>query len=154
MLVSRLWACWCLTVAVGVLVGCSSSSAPSSADGDSSMTKDEARAEVHERVDEFAERIGTITETRADGPASLDPNVRYISHDYRVRVDIEPGALERLRGEIADDMREHGWTVHDDMPRNPMINLTKDDRTMVASVFEDKGHASVRGATMFKNEDD
>src|SRR5699024_5352334 len=76
------------------------------------MSEDEARNEVHERVDKLAERFGTNPRVRSEGAAGMDPKGSTLGYSYRVRVDVDPKeALGELRGPIADEMRDDGWTV-------------------------------------------
>src|SRR5690625_1072475 len=76
------------------------------------MSKDEARKEVHQRVDKLAERLGANPRVRGEGAAGLDPKASTLGYSYRVRVDVDPKeALDELRGPIADEMRDDGWSV-------------------------------------------
>src|SRR5699024_7416990 len=76
------------------------------------MSEDEARNEVHERVDKLAERLGVTPRVYDEGAAGRDPLVSTLGYSYIVRVDVDPKeALIHLRGLIADDMRDSGWTV-------------------------------------------
>ena|SRR5699024_5934976 len=76
------------------------------------MSEDEARNEVHERVDKLAERIGANPTVHGDGPAGMVPDAAILNYSYIVRVDVDPKeALDELCGPIADEMRDDGWTV-------------------------------------------
>src|SRR5699024_4069149 len=76
------------------------------------MSEDEARKEVHERVDKLAERLGVNPRVYDEGAAGMDPKASTLGYSYIVRVDVDPKeALIHLRGPIADDMRDNGWTV-------------------------------------------
>ena|SRR5699024_9474452 len=54
------------------------------------MSEDEARNDVHERVDKLAERIGTSSRVRGEGAAGMDPKASTLGYSYRVRVDVDP----------------------------------------------------------------
>src|SRR5690625_5262906 len=58
---SRIVGALALVIVTALLAGCGG------------MSEDEARNEVHERVDKLAERIGTNPRVTLDGPAGMDP---------------------------------------------------------------------------------
>jgi len=119
------------------------------------MTKDQARKEVHQRVDKLAKRLGTNpVASSSEGAAGLDPDAPTLDYSYRVNVDVNPQeALEELRGSIADDMREHGWTIRDRPERNAVGFHHEDGRVALVSVFPDDNYANIIGETPFKNTD-
>lgn len=118
------------------------------------MTKDQARDEVHARVDGLAEHIGTNPTVSGEGAAGMDPNAPTLHYSYRVNVDVDPDkALDELRGPIADEMREHGWTVDYDTDLTLVTYGHDDGRAFVISVFPDDNYANIIGNTPFKNPD-
>lgn len=46
------------------------------------MSEDEARNEVHERLDKLAERIGTNRTVHGDGPAGMVPDAPTLNYSY------------------------------------------------------------------------
>lgn len=117
------------------------------------MSKDEARKEVHQRVDKLAERIGTNPTVTLDGPAGMDPEASTLDYSYDVDVDIDGGTLDKLRGPIADDMRDNGWAVDYDEDLNMVTFRHDDGRSFVIAVSKKKGTANVGGDTPFDNPD-
>ena|GEM_PF-6658529 len=119
------------------------------------MSKDQARKEVHARVDELAKRLGTNpVASSSEGAAGLDPNAPTLHYSYSVNVDVDPDkALDELRGPIAEEMREHGWTVTEQPKHNAVTYRHEDGRSFVISVFPDDNYANIGGETPFKNPD-
>src|SRR5699024_6085680 len=117
------------------------------------MSEDEARNEVHERVDKLAARIGTNPRVTLDGPAGMDPEASTLDYSYDVDVDIEDGVLDKLRGPIAEEMRDDGWTVDYDEDLTLVTYGHEDGRVFVIAVSKKKGTANVGGDTPFNNPD-
>src|SRR5699024_8956466 len=117
------------------------------------MSKDEARKEVHQRVDKLAERIGTNPRVSNDGPAGLKPKAPTLDYSYSVDIDIDDGVLDKLRGPIADEMREQGWIVDYDEDLDMASFRHEDGRTMGVAVSEKRSIANVGGNTPFRNPD-
>src|SRR5699024_5673291 len=84
--------------------------------GCAGMSKAEAKAKTHELTDALPQRVGTNPHNSDEGPVgALDPQSSPY-YTYDVEVDIKPDTLERIRGELLDDLRDQGWAVHDRHP--------------------------------------
>ena len=116
------------------------------------MSKDEARKEVHQRVDKLAERLGANSRVRGEGAAGLDPKASTLGYSYRVRVDVDPKeALDELRGPIAEEMRDNGWSVRyaEDLT---LVTYGHDDgRAFAISVSFKHDYVTITGETPFDN---
>src|SRR5699024_7246623 len=114
------------------------------------MSEDEARNDVHERVDKLAERLGTSSRVRGEGAAGMDPKASTLGYSYRVRVDVDPKeALGELRGPIADEMRADGWTVDDDEDLTLVTYGHDDGRAAGIAVNIDDNYVNIIGETPF-----
>lgn len=133
-----------------LLAGCAG--AGRSVDSEGHMTKAEARADVHKRVDALAKQVGTNPEETREGPAGMDPTAPVLSYERNVRVDIDDDAWERVRGPIAEDLRQQGYTVREDEDTS-MRFLYEDGRTLGVTVFPEDGYANVGGATLYAADD-
>src|SRR5699024_3158541 len=101
-----------VVAAMMLLVGCAG--AGRSVDREGHMTKAEARTDVHKRVDALAKQVGTNPEKTIDGPVSMDPKAPVKSYSYSVDVDVDDDAWERVRGPIAEDLRQQGYAIRED----------------------------------------
>ena len=117
------------------------------------MTKAEARTDVHKRVDALAKQVGTNPEKTIDGPVSMDPKAPVKSYSYSVDVDVDDDAWERVRGPIAQDLRQQGYAVREDTEDTSMRFLYEDGRTLGVTVFPEDGYANVGGATLYATDD-
>lgn len=110
----------------------------------------EARAaEARAYVDELAALVGADPEVRQDdltecelgGSGGLDLI-------YSLRVTVEPGTAERVRGEIADRYEADGWTVRRDPVDGDEVStrFLKGTFAIGANVNERVGVASVGGS--------
>ena len=116
------------------------------------MSKDEARKEVHQRVDKLAERLGTNRTVHGDGPAGMVPDAPTLNYSYTVRVDVDPKeALDELRGPIADEMRDNGWTVRYDEDLTLVTYGQDDGRAFAITVSFKHDYVTITGETPFDN---
>src|SRR5699024_4595988 len=118
------------------------------------MSEDEARNEVHERVDKLAERLGTNPRVRSEGAAGMVPDAATLDYSYIVRVDVDPKeALDELRGPIADEMRDDGWTVRYTEDLNHVTYSHEDGRVARVVVSFKHDYVNIIGNTPFDNPD-
>src|SRR5690625_4947510 len=116
------------------------------------MSKDEARKEVHQRVDKLAERLGTNRTVHGDGPAGMVPDAPTLNYSYTVRVDVDPKeALDVLRGPIADEMRDNGWSVSEKPNHNGVAYGHDDGRAFAITVSFKHDYVTLTGETPFDN---
>jgi hypothetical protein len=110
-------------------------------------TIDEVAAQARRDIDALAARLGSDPEIREDVITDCVPGRKDSGKDliYTIHVTIKPGALDRLRNEIADELRSDGWTVKEDAGSDS-VRFARGDATMGASVWEDLGKASVGGS--------
>src|SRR5699024_10306738 len=118
------------------------------------MSEDEARKEVDQRVDKLAERLGINPRVRSEGAAGMAHDAPTLDYSYIVRVDVDPKeALDELRGPIADEMRDDGWTVDYDEDLTLVTYGNEDGRAFVIAVNLDDNYANIIGETPFDNPD-
>src|SRR5699024_6291690 len=99
------------------------------------MSEDEARKEVHERVDNLAERLGANPRVYDEGAAGMDPKASTLGYSYIVRVDVDPKeALDELRGPITEEMRDNGWSVSEKPKHNGVAYGHEDGRAFAITV--------------------
>ena|SRR5690625_3259475 len=119
------------------------------------MTKDQARTKTHELTDALAQRVGTNPQPGGDGTRrGLGARPSY-SYTYDVTVDIPSGTIERIRAELLDDLRDQGWTVHDDPMDNPQharfrFLKPEENLSMGITVTQDQGYAVVNSTAVYK----
>ncbi|GAA3546436.1 hypothetical protein AFL01nite_28090 [Aeromicrobium flavum] len=103
-------------------------------------------------VDDLAARVGTAPEVVQDEMGDCVPGREDSGIDlsYTVRVAVDDGAADRLRGEISDHFAAEGWEVKVDPvdPENQVVSVrfAKDTFTMGAKISESDGRASVGGS--------
>ena len=114
---------------------------------DKMRTIDEVAAQARHDIDALAARLGSDPEVREDVITDCTPGQKDSGKDliYTIHVTIEPGAMDRLKGEIAEALRADGWTVKEDAG-SESVRFAKGDATMGAVVWEDLGKASVGGS--------
>ena len=113
----------------------------------------EARAaESRAYIDDIASRVGTNPDVVEDEMLDCVPGQddSGIDPSYTVHLQVDDGAGERLRGEIADHFAAQGWEVTRD-PIDPVkkqvsVRFAKDPFTMVAKVSNSSGRAAVGGS--------
>lgn len=108
-------------------------------------------AEARAHIDALAARVGSNPEPQEDTLTSCVPGNDSSGQmlSYSVRVTVDEDSVYRLRGEIADDLAAEGWTVKprsSDSGVGESVAFQKDATTMGASIFVDKGYASVSGS--------
>src|SRR5699024_7518679 len=139
---SRIVGALALVIVMALLAGCGG------------MSEDEARKEVHERVDNLAERLGANPRVYDEGAAGMDPKASTLGYSYIVRVDVDPKeALDELRGPIADEMRDDGWSVRyaEDLT---LVTYGHDDgRAFSSKVSFKHDYVNIIGNTPFNNPD-
>jgi hypothetical protein len=110
-------------------------------------TIDEVAAQARRDIDALAARLGSDPEVREDVITDCIPGRKDSGKDliYTIHVTVKPGALDRLRSEIADELHSDGWTVKEDAGSDS-VRFAKGGATMGASVWEDLGKASVGGS--------
>lgn len=112
----------------------------------------EARAvEARSHIDDLAARIGAEPpEVRQDKLTDCVPGQEDSGLDlvYTLRVAVDPGAADRLRGEIADHFESEGWQVKRDPDSGTVVSVRfqKDTFTIGAKVSEADGQATVGGS--------
>lgn len=113
---------------------------------------DQVAAAARAAVDDLAARVGTDPETRQDVITDCVPGNKDSGRmlAYTLRVTVDDGAVDRLRGEIADELAADGWTVKPRPAGNASsgetVDFEKDGTTMGASIFVAKGYAAVSGS--------
>src|SRR5699024_5852665 len=118
------------------------------------MSEDEARNEVHERVDNLAERLGASPRVYDEGAAGMDPKASTLGYSYIVRVDVDPKeALDELRGPIAEEMRDDGWTFDYDEDLTLVTYGHEDGRAFAITVSFKHDYVNIIGETPFNNPD-
>src|SRR5699024_2644687 len=88
-----------------------------------------------------------------DPEEPLKPKAPTLDYSYSVDIDIDDGVLDKLRGPIADEMREQGWIVDYDEDLDMVSFRHEDGRTMGVAVSEKRSIANVGGNTPFRNPD-
>ena len=110
----------------------------------------EARAvEARGQVDGLADRLGSGREVLIDDIGPCQPgDDEGLDLVYSLRVPVEPGAADRLRGEIADELESDGWTVRRDADEGSEVSVRflRGTFSMGAIVDESVGLASVGGS--------
>ena len=131
-----------LTVLLTSLTACTSSEEPAVPDRDIETVAAEART----LIDELAGKVGQSPEVQQDTITDCVPGDRDSGKDliYNVRVTVEPGTLDRVRSEVAEEYEQDGWDVRPRGSDNTVFR--KGQVTMGVTVFEDKGLAAVSGS--------
>jgi len=112
----------------------------------------EARAvEARGHIDQLARSVGTDLVVRQNSLTDCVPGQDDSGLDlvYTVHVTVEPGAADRLRGEIADRLAAEGWTVKQDPEHESglvSVRFQKDTFTMGAKVSEADHWAAIGGS--------
>lgn len=110
----------------------------------------EARAvEAREHIDGLADQLGSGKAVLQDDIGPCEPgDDSGLDLVYVLRVPVEPGAADRLRGEIADALEADGWTVRRDADQGNEVSVRflRDTFSMGAVVDESVGFASVSGS--------
>lgn len=105
-------------------------------------------ARVH--IDDLASRVGTDPTVRQDKLTACVPGQDDSGLDlvYTLHVVVEPGAAERLKGEIAGHFASEGWTVKRDADHGDLISVRfqKGTFTMGAKISEPDEWAAVSGS--------
>lgn len=98
-------------------------------------------------IDALAELLGSQASVRQEFVGDCEPHQpeKGKNFTYQVHVQIQPGALARLRGEVAEQLAGQGWTVTRDPDES--VRFTKDGAHMGASVWEDVSMAAVGGTS-------
>lgn len=98
-------------------------------------------------IDALAELLGSQASVRQEFVGDCEPHQpeKGKNFTYQVHVQIQPGTLARLRGEIAADLAAQGWTVKRDPDES--VRFAKDGANMGASVWEDVAMAAVGGTS-------
>ena len=131
-----------LVALLTTLTACTSSKEPSVPDRDIETVAAEART----LIDELAGRVGQDPEVQQDTITDCVPGDRDSGKDliYNVRVTVEPGTLDRVRSDVAEEYEQDGWDVRPRGSDNTVFR--KGQVTMGVTVFEDKGLAAVSGS--------
>lgn len=108
---------------------------------------DDVASQARRDIDALAAQLGTSPQVKQDVITDCIPGQEDSGKDliYSVHVTIAPGALNRLKGEIADDLAARGWTVTRG-PGPEEVSFAKGSATMGAAVREDLGLADVGGS--------
>ena len=121
-------------------------------DSMSQPTAEEVAATARAEVDALAHKLGTDPQVRQDALDDCTPGDRDSGKilSYIVRVQVAEGAIDRLRGEIAEDLAGQGWTVKIDTngaaDTGESVRFQKGSATLGASVFDRDGYAVVLGS--------
>lgn len=111
----------------------------------------EARAvEARGYVDDLADQLGSDKEVLADDIGPCEPgDDEGLDLVYSLRVPVEPGSADRLRGEIADGLESDGWTVRRDADQGSEVSVRflRGIFSMGAIVDESAGLASASGSS-------
>ena len=106
---------------------------------------EQVAAQARTEIDALAARLGTRPVVKQDTLINCefgqDDSGKYLS--YILHIKVEPGALDRLRTEVAADYAADGWTVAQDPEGTRFL---KGRASIGAMVFEDIGLASVFGS--------
>ncbi len=97
-------------------------------------------------VDAFARAIGTAPETQQDTLQFCELFIESsgLSLSYILHVKIDPGTLDRVKTDVAEEWEKEGWAVEQ---LSNGIQLQRGHAAMIAFVYEDIGRASVLGST-------
>lgn len=106
-------------------------------------SQEEVATAARAEVDALAARLGTNPVVKQDVltdcvPGNNDSGKELI---YTLHIEVEPGALDRLKGEIAHEYEANGWTVRQDSDGasfdkdETSIGSIADNNDTVASVF-------------------
>lgn len=112
---------------------------------DMTRNAEQVAAEARAEIDALAARLGTDPVVQQDALINCefgqDDSGKFLS--YILHVKVGPGALDRLRTEIAADYQDDGWTVRQD-PNG--TRFLKDRTSLGAKVSKDMTLASVFGS--------
>lgn len=102
-------------------------------------------------IDDLAAAVGTDLEVRQDVLTACVPGDDDSGLDliYMLHVRVEAGAVDRVRGEIADRYEADGWTIRRDPSDDGGEVSTRFIRgtfSMGANISEESGRASVGGS--------
>lgn len=127
--------------------GCGSDTAGPGAERPEQPSLEQVTQTTKRDIDALAQLLGAQPSVRQEFVGDCEPHqpAKGKNFTYLVHVRIEPGALARLRGEIAAELARQGWTVKHDPDES--VRFAKDGANMGASVWEDAGQAAVGGTS-------
>ena len=128
-----------LAVGAALLTSCTSK------ESDMAMT-DEVADQTRSTIDALAADVGRVTEVQMDTVTACVPGDDSSGEElvYALALEVEPGTLERVRGEIADRYRADGWEVY---PRGSENTAFRRDGMTVGATVRADGTARVSGSS-------
>lgn len=118
-------------------------------DMDIAQRAEDRAAEARGHIDDLADRLGPDKEVLTDDIGPCEPgDDEGLDLVYSLRVPVDPGAADLLRGEIADELESEGWAVRRDADQGEEVSVRflRGTFSMGAIVDESAGLASVSGS--------